>query len=224
MPDPKTVTLKPIPAERPATARFPRRNAKPRDFKPLPADHPILPYMQLELDRRRHRRAADLEGIPAPGEPAPVVGSFRPDLWPARPRSSSEGGGPPRGRWTAEDLLDRLHTFAAARGEDFSYNEFRTWCRLGDTTVARHWGSWAALRGAAGLPDRPQNPGSRDRGVREHNRHQLLCAYGCFLDRHRRHPQARELAAEAGTSAHLVKLHGGVGHLWELYKLWAGRG
>ena len=200
---------------------------------PSPADRAAFPpedfcrvALRSELNRRRRVRAELLDGLPPPAVPAGGGrGSFRPDLWPPRPAHPSDLAPPrdrwghenPEGTWDAGKLVALVREFAAARGPDFSKDEFLTWAGVGCGTVNRYCGSWRAARLAANLPPRPAR-GRQSRGTL----HILLRVL--HRNRRRRTPlTGPQLAAAAGVRVGAVDRLGGVAHLRELYRLWAAQ-
>ena len=181
---------------------------------------------RAELARRAGVRAALLDGLPPPDAPyGGDRGTYRADLWPPAPAHPADaaaprdrwGGGTAAGTWTADKLAALVAAFAAARGPDFSKDEFLKWAGVGCGTVNRYCGSWRAARLAAGLPPRPAR-GSRGGDTL----HRLLRVL--HLNRHRRRPLGGpELARAAGLSVGAVDRFGGVKHLRDLYRLWAAR-
>ena len=181
---------------------------------------------RAELARRARVRAALLDGLPPPDAPyGGDRGSYRPDLWPPAPEHPADaaaprdrwGGGTAAGTWTADKLAALVADFAAARGPDFSKDEFLKWAGVGGGTVNRYCGSWRAARHAAGLPPRPARTGRGGDTL-----HRLLRVL--HLNRHRRRPlDGPELARAAGLSVGAVERFGGVKHLRDLYRLWAAR-
>ncbi|QDT14881.1 hypothetical protein [Alienimonas californiensis] len=187
-------------------------------------------YTDEEKARERARRAAVraalLDALPPPD--AAVQGdhgSFRVELWPPRPERPADVAPPrdrwghanPEGTWDAAKLVRLIETFAAARGPDFSKEEFLRWALLGCGTVNRYCGSWRAARVAAGLPP---TPARRDRTTE--TLHRLLRTL--HLNRARRTPlTADALARAAGVGRGPIERLGGVKHLRNLSHLWSAR-
>ena len=164
-------------------------------------------------------RAALLERLPPPGAATRGdLGSFRIDLWPPRPElpwhAVRGGRGRGGGSWTAEKLVALIQTFAAARGPDFTKQEFTSWARIGSNTVNRYCGSWRAARLAADLPP---EPAGGDPAL--HSLHALLRTL--HLNRRRRRPlTGSQLARAARLSAGPIRAFGGVKQVRNLYRLW----
>ena len=178
-----------------------------------------------ELDRRAAVRRALLSDLPPPDAAwAGAPTAFRPDRWPPRPDHPGDLHPPrdrwgrvnPAGTWDADKLVALVGTFAAARGPDFSKEEFLRWALIGCGTVNRYCGSWRAARVAAGLPPRAAR---RDRAL--DSLHRLLRVL--HLNRGRRVPlTGPQLAAAAKLGSGPVERFGGVRHLRDLYRLWVG--
>ena len=191
--------------------------AAPRTLDPV-RDATLLAVMRAERARRAGLRDGVLRDVPRPGAALSAGGPFRRDRWPARVPPPDLGDGPPGAggvptRWTGEAVVDRVRTFAAARGADFSLREFLAWSGVGSRTVYDRCGSWPALRAAAGLA------AARDTRPAD-VLHKLLCAYGLFVEHRRRRPTARELASAAGVGVGAVGRRGGVAALRDLHREW----
>ncbi|NNJ27387.1 homing endonuclease associated repeat-containing protein [Alienimonas chondri] len=172
-----------------------------------------------ERERRTRVRSTLLERLPPPDAP-PLgdLGSFRVDLWPPRPprmpRIPPRGPGAAAVGWTEEKLLDRVRTFAASRGPDFTMQEFVRWARITSNTLYKYCGTWAETRVAAGLPAEPT---SSDLEVK--SLHALL--YTLHLNRRRSRPLTGEqLARAARMSVGPIRGFGGVKQVRNLYRLW----
>ena len=176
--------------------------AAQRDFRTR------LAVAKHERDRRKRLRRTILKDVPRPHERFPAAGTPRPDLWPPAVEPL------PRGGRTREALLERLRTFAAARGPDFSGSEFQLWARLGNRSVYGVFGSWTAMREAAGLPPARFAPAVD-------MLHKLLWAYDGFLSRHGRRPAVRELADAAGISTTPIVRRGVIAAVADLHREWA---
>ena len=167
--------------------------------------------LAAERDRRARVREEWLNRLPHPDVPQLVEeAGDRPDRWPPTPTR-------PPGAWretifTREVLLDRLATFAASRGPDFSMHEFLRWARMSERPYYVRLGSWTAARVAVGLP---KSPRPRDRRLR--TLHKLLRTL--HLNGGRR-LTAAALGKAAGISAPTIWAHGGVDQLLYLYRLW----
>ena len=191
----------------------PRRNESPRDRN----RRVVYSLAVAERARRRHLRDTVLRDLPRPGEKLPDAGRFRYDLWPPRPPRRNPGRpGPHADRDTPRDpdaLLGLLGTFANARGPNFPLLEFLAWSGVGVNGLYDAFGSWPAMRAAAGLPAKMAPRTSE-------MLHRLLCAYDLFLAEHRRKPTAPELARKAGTSVGPINTRGGIHALADLHAIW----